>query len=231
MQTDSYVSSGLYTIADAARLISVKPARLRRWITGDPHDYKSTPLIGSQIPRMDGQVSISFVNLIEALFISKFAARGLHVRSIRAMADEAKRFLGTPHPFATKILFRADGKKIFAEIVKRSGDEHALYDLQKHNWAFHGVLKHGLRPTVVYGPSDQAERWYPRKKLAPNVIVNPAASFGQPVLADVGIPTRTLRDAVKAEGGDCITVSKWFDIPIARVEEAIKFESRLDRAA
>lgn len=231
VQADSYISSGLYTVADAARLIRVKPARLRRWVTGDPHDYKTEPLIGSQIPRLDGQVSLSFVNLIEALFIAKFAERGLHVRSIRAMADEAKRFLGTPHPFATKILFRADGKKIFAEIVRRSGDERALYDLQRHNWAFHGVLRQGLKPAVVYGPSDEAQRWYPRKKLAPHVIVNPVASFGQPVLSDVGVPTRALMDAVKAEGGDSVTVAKWFGIPLERVEEAIKFESRLDRAA
>lgn len=223
----SYLKSGLYTIADAARLIQVKPTRLRRWITGDAH-HDARPLIGSEVDRIGGQVSLSFVNLIEALFISQFAARGLHVRSIRAMAEEAKRFLETPHPFAKNILFRSEGKKIFAEIVKRTGDKE-LYDLSKHNWAFHDVLARGLKPTIVYGTSDQAERWYPRKRLAPNVIVNPVSSFGQPVLADSGVPTRTLRRAVKAEGGDADTVAKWFDIPLARVEEALKFETRLDR--
>lgn len=230
MLANSYLKSGLYTIADAARLIEVNPARLRRWVTGDPHDYASPPLIGSEIMRTDRQVSLSFVNLIEALFIAKFAERGLDVRSIRIMADEAKRFLNTPHPFASKILFRADGKRIFAEIVERTGDL-ALYDLRKHNWAFHGVLKRGLKPAVVYGPSDVAHLWYPRKRLAPNVVLNPVASFGQPVLADSGVPTRTIRQAVIAEDGDKATVAKWFDIPLSRVEEAIKFETRLDKAA
>lgn len=222
----SYLKSGLYTVADAARLIQVNPKRLRRWITGDPHGYDARPLIGSEVERIAGQVSLSFINLVEALFISKFASRGLHVRSIRAMAEEAKRFLESPHPFAKNVLFRADGKQIFAEIVRRTGDKE-LYNLGRHNWAFHDVLVKGLKPTIVYGSSDQAERWYPRKRTAPNVIVNPVSSFGQPVLSESGIPTRTLRRAVIAEGGDCETVAKWFDIPLVLVEEAVKFETRL----
>ena len=226
----NYLKSGLYTVSDAARLIDVNSQRLRRWVTGDPHGSDSTPLIGTDIERIDGQVSLSFMNLIEALFISKFAAKGLHVRSIRAMADEAKRFLQTPYPFSRNVLFRADGQKIFAEIVKRTGD-HELYDLSKRNWAFYSMLKRVLKPTIIYGPSEHAERWYPRKRIAPNVIVNPSASFGQPVLADSGVPTHAIRTAVKAEGGDCATVAKWYDIPVARVEEAVKFESRLDSAA
>jgi uncharacterized protein (DUF433 family) len=225
MVAASYLNSGLYTVRDAARLISVHPQRLRRWVTGDPHVSTTVPLVGTNIERFDGQVSLSFLNLIEALFISKFAAYGLHVRSIRVMAEEAKHFLQTPYPFSRNIIFRTDGQRILAEIIKRTGD-HELYDLRKHNFAFYGILKKALKPAIVYG-SDQAERWYPRKKGAPNVIVNPVASFGQPVLADSGVPTRTIRRAVKAEGGDCRTVAKWFDISPARVEEAVKFESRL----
>jgi uncharacterized protein (DUF433 family) len=230
MLAANYLKSGLYTVSDAARLIKVNPQRLRRWVTGDPHGDYGAPLIGTDIERIDGHVSLSFMNLIEALFIAKFAARGLHIRSIRAMANEAKRFLQTPYPFAKNVLFRADGQKIFAEIVKRTGD-HELYDLSRRNWAFYTMLRSALKPAIVYGVSEQAERWYPRKRLAPNVIVNPIAAFGQPVLSDSGVPTRTIRRAVKAEGGDCATVAKWFDISVARVAEAVKFETRLDMAA
>lgn len=230
MQTSHYLKSGLYSITDAARLIDVNPRRLRRWITGDPrNEYGVSPLVGADIERFDGRISLSFLNLIEALFISKFAARGLHVRSIRAMAEEAKQFLQTPHPFSKNILFRADGQRIFAEIVKRTGDRE-LYDLSHRNWAFYGILKKALKPTIVYGSSDHAERWYPRKRYSPNIILNPVASFGQPVLADSGVPTRTIKRSVDAEDGDIGTVARWFDISATRVEEAVKFEARLAAA-
>lgn len=224
------LSGGVYTIREAARLIEVPYARVWRWIHGDPHSPGLLPLIKNDLPLVDGQVAISFINLIEALFISRFAAYGVHVQSIRAMAEEAKGFLNSEHPFASNVIFKTDGKRIFAHVQKKYGDPK-LYDLQKHNWAMEPVLGRDMIAAVDYGKKGFANRWYPRKKAAPHVILNPVAAFGQPVLSDSGVPTSAIYDAYLAEGKNKEVVAKWFEIPTQRVLEAVRFEKKLAKAA
>jgi uncharacterized protein (DUF433 family) len=227
MEAASYVEKGVYSISDAARLIDMPQARLRRWVTGDPHGQEVPPLIMSDLRQIGRQVALSFVNLVEALFISRFAAFGVHVRSIRMMAEEAQQFLNTPHPFATDILFKTDGKKIFACVERNNPDDRGLYDLKRHNWAIERVVGPGLKEAVVYGPQKLAHIWYPRRKLAPHVLLNPVAAFGQPVLADSGVPTRALYDAFLAEDKDPAAVASWYDVSLSRVREAVRFERGL----
>lgn len=221
----SYIDMGLYSISDGARLLKIPEQKLRRWIVGDPHG-SSVPLITNEIARIDGQISLSFINLIEALFISKFVAYGLHARSIRMMAEEAASFLNTPHPFATNVLFKTDGKKIFAFVEKQT-DDPKLYDLKKHNWALEPILGRELEHAVGYKASGIAQRWYPKKETYRHVVLNPTAAFGQPVLDDSAVPTRVIYSAYLAEDKNNEIVSKWFNIPVARVKEAVKFEKAL----
>jgi len=220
-----YMDMGLYTITEAARLIDIPDARLRRWIVGDPHGAE-TPLITNEIGRIHGLICLSFINLIEALFISRFVAYGVHVRSIRLMAEEAANFLNTPHPFATDILFKTDGQRICAEVEEQTGDPR-LYDLKRHNWALEPIWGRELRGAISYAESGIARRWYPRPQEAKHVVLNPVAAFGQPVFDDTGIPTTAIYDAYKAEDKNEKLVAKWFEIPLTRVREAVRFERTL----
>lgn len=225
MRQRNYLEIGLYTISEAAKLIKMPHARLRRWIQGDPHGA-TIPLISNDIERINRQITLSFVNLIEALFISKFSEYGIHVRSIRLMAEEAANFLDTEHPFATDILFKTDGKKIFA-YVERQTEDPKLYDLKKHNWALEPIMGRGLRDAISYQESGIAHRWYPRINKYRHVILNPSASFGCPVLDDSGVPTSAIYDAYNAENQNTDIVAKWFQVPNRRVKEAVLFESSL----
>lgn len=224
-----YIDMGLYTITEAARLIKIPHAMLRRWIVGDPHGA-TNPLISNEIKNLDGQICLSFVNLIEAIFISRFAAYGIHVRSIRLMAEEAASFLNTPHPFATDILFKTDGQRICAYVEEQTGDPR-LYDLKMHHWAMEPIWGAELKAAISYKESGIAHKWYPRQSKAKHVVLNPTAAFGQPVLDDSGIPTRAIYDSYIAEDRGYKIVAKWFEIPINRVKEAVRFESALTLAA
>lgn len=226
----NYLRSGVYSIAEAARLIHVPTQRLRRWIHGDPHGYNVVPLIRNELPVVDGYIAMSFINLIEALFISRFVSEGVHVRSIRAMAEEAKEFLHSEHPFATDILFKTDGRDIFAEVARKTKDKR-LYSLRKHNWALEPIIGPSLKAAVNYGPNRLAHSWYPDKQNAPHVVVNPSVSFGQPVLTDTGVPTRALYDSYVAEGRKADVVAHWYEVDKRRVVEAVRFEENLARAA
>jgi uncharacterized protein (DUF433 family) len=206
-------------------LLDIPQQNLRGWVRGY-HGTKCEPLIQSDLKPIANRIALSFVNLIEARFITAFAKHGVSVLAIRYMADEAERFLSHPHPFATDMIFRTDGRTIFMLAADATGDQ-ALYDLRKHNFGFTQILKAEFKKDVIYGGAGLAEAWYPRKRSTPRVLVNPKIAFGQPAMEDSGIPTEAIYDAFIAEDNDYSAVARWFDIHIDRVREAINFEKKL----
>jgi len=222
----SLLSSGIYSIPDAARLIGVHAARLRWWVCGGGAGDYSRPLIKRDLPVVDHQIALSFVNLIEARFIAAFASHGVHVRSIRIMAEEAQQMLGTEHPFAKDGMFRTDGKKIYLATVKRTKDRK-LYDLKTRNWAMPQILAQGLKTGVEFSVNGLARTWYPRKTIAPSVSVSPVVAFGQPALHNSGVPTVAIHDALLAEEMDYGNVARWFEITVDQVKQAEKFEASI----
>ena len=215
------LSSGIYSIPQAARLLEVSSAALRFWVCGR-RGMQSDPIVKSDLEPIEHLIALSFVNLIEARFILKYAKYGVSVRSIRYMAEEARRVLDHPHPFATDYMFRTDGKKIFIETAKQTRDKK-LYDLKGKNWGFYDILADALKKDVIYGHSGIAEGWYPRKATAPNILVQPKVSFGQPALQEHGVPAEALYEAYRAEGEDFDSVARWFDVPKEQVKEAVSF--------
>ena len=222
----SLLETGIYTVPEAAALVGVPPSRLRVWIEG--HKGKQEPVIENQLARVDDKTAISFTNLMELRFVALFAAAGVNIRTIRTIMDEAKRTLEHPHPFATRIIFRTDGKKVVAEIAKRNGVDD-IYDLKSKNYEMRVIVMASLKEDVVYDPAGEAISWRPRPTIAPHVLVHPFYSFGRPVLKASRIPTRTLAKAVKVEKS-AKTVSELFEVPEPQVREAVKFEEHL-RAA
>jgi uncharacterized protein (DUF433 family) len=144
------------------------------------------------------------------------------------MAVEAKRILRHPHPFATSTVFKTDGKAIYSETEKQTGDEQ-LYNLLNRNYEFKPIIAQSLKEGVEYDASGLISAWFPRRDLAPHVVIHPKRAFGKPVLIDSGIPTKTLADATKADS--VATVAKWFEVPRDRVLEAVRFEKNLTQRA
>lgn len=224
LQTNLF-ETGIYMIPDAAELVEAPARRVRIWVEG--HKGKQAPVIHNELGKVDGKTAVSFTNLMELRFIAVFAGAGVKVRTMRAIMDEARELLRHPHPFATKTVFRTDGRKIVAEIGKRNGIDD-IYDLKTHNYEMKVVVLRSLKDDVVYDPEGEAITWRPRRDIAPNVVVHPKFSFGHPVLKESRIPTSALADAMKAEGSVRM-VARMFEVPEGQVREAVKFEASLRR--
>ena len=223
------LETGLYSVAQAARLLRTDKQKVRGWIAGYPRRHIG-PILKNDIGWLGPSLAFSFANLMEIRFLQHFAARGVKMPAIRTMAQEAKRLLQHPHPFATKTVFTTDGKKIFADIAESTGDKK-LYDLKAKNWAFLDIIEQSLKRDVTYDPAGDAAAWHPRKDIAPNVIIHPKIAFGQPVIDQDNVPTQTLFDAFEAEGETAQTVAAWFCVAPERVTEAVCFETDLAMAA
>lgn len=221
------LETGIFSIPEVARLVSFNQAAVRVWIEG--HTGKQIAVIENELGKVDGKTAVSFNNLLELRFVAFFVRHGVHLREIRRIMDEVRQTLFHPHPFATKIIFRTDGKKIIAAIGRKNGIED-IYDLRSKNYEMRTVVLESLKNDVVYDPTGQAVLWHPRPIIAPNVIVHPHFSFGRPVMKDSQIPTKTLADAVHAEK-NIKFVAEIFEVSERRVKEAVDFENNLKQAA
>lgn len=219
---------GIFTASKAAALLGVPVQRVRAWVDGWPRSA-SPPVIENDLGWVDGSLAFSFANLMELRFISFFSEANVSIREIRAIMNEVRAEIHRPHPFATNVVFKTDGYRIVAEIASRNGITN-IYDLRTRNFEIGEVVYKSLKEGVVYDPAGDARAWYPRRALAPNVIVHPALAFGRPVLKRHGIPTEAIADAARAEGS-IAAAADLFEIPMKSAQEAVAFEESLRRAA
>lgn len=228
MASPNLLETGIYTVSEAAYLVRASRQKVRGWVTGYPR-RAMPPIIDNELGWLDGHLAFSFTNLMEIMFIAFFERAGVHFWHIRAIMQGVKDLLEHPHPFATNIVFRTDGKKIVAEIAAQNGVEH-IFDLRTKNYELRTVVLETLQEDVIYDAKGFARGWYPRRHTAPNVILHPKIAFGRPILRESRIPTRTILESVEAERG-VRPVAQWFDIPEKQVREAVKFEMTFRQAA
>jgi uncharacterized protein (DUF433 family) len=218
---------GIYTIPHAADLVEAPQAAVRVWVEG--HTGKQAPIIENQLGQVDGKTAVSFANLMELRFIARFVKAGVRLQDIRSIMNGVKEELRHPHPFATRTVFKTDGKKIVAEIARKNGLV-LVFDFKSQNYEMPSVVMKSFLENVVFDPAGEAIEWTPRPKIAPHVFVHPRIEFGRPVLRRSNIPTETIAKAVKVEGS-AEFVADIFEIPVRYVREAVKFEAQLAKAA
>ena len=59
------------------------------------------------------------------------------------------------------------------------------------------------------------------------VVLDPCLSFGSPIMAECRVPTYILHDALLAEDGDYCTVAQDYEVSVAEVRLAYRFETIL----
>lgn len=224
----SLIGIGLYTVAEASRLTGIPPGRLRRWLrgytwrTGDRR-AASEPVWLRQVPEIDGTVGLGFLDLMEARFVNAFREAKVPWPVIRRCAEHARELIDSDHPFSSQ-RFRTDGRTIFVEVLDRTG-ERQLLALAKSQFAFAHVIGPSLYAGIEFSDRDMPARWWPMGERTP-VVIDPARSFGQPIVSNGGVPTRTLADAVAAEGS-VAKVARLFRLEPQAVRAALRFEERL----
>ncbi len=216
---------GLYTLGDASRYTGIPATDIHRWLFG----YNSNGIYheGLWQPELSGQVdtkAIGFHDLLEIRFVHAFRQFGVSLQAIRQASTHAKELYSqAAYPFTCKN-FRTDGHSIFATVYEKTNDE-TLLDLVKKQYVFKQVIKPSLYEGIDYDEDGEAERWYPVKR-SKAIVLDPQRSFGKPILTESGINVETLMEAYKAEGENLRRVAQLYEIPLASVEAAIRFEHR-----
>ena len=223
----STIGRGVYSLSEATVLTGLNRHRIRRWTQGYRFKYHGVtqtmpPIIGQELGA-DGLPLLSFADLIEIRFLDTFWRKGVTSKTLRIVAQRAKELLGRHHPFSTQI-FRSDGRTILAEITKETGDK-ALLDILDKQYVFDKVIDPYLYSGLEFNELKEPTRWWPLG-MQRSIVIDPHRSFGAPIVARTGVPTRILSKAVTAEQ-PAEFVAKWYDLRLDEVQDALEFETKL----
>ncbi len=230
---------GLYTRADAARLLGLSPGRVSSWVRGyryawGPKERRrrgmQPAVIKTDIPMIDSSLAVSFLELVELFVVKQFRDKNIPLQTVRVAWNHAARAFDTLHPFADRRVF-TDGGSIFMAL--RDDDEAPdVLEISSRRMPFHvvaGPIFHESFQEIEFDDSTAlASRWWPRGRQTP-IVLDPTIAFGAPVVWGTRVPTATL--ARYADARPIKEVADAFELPAEQVRAAVTFERQLSRAA
>jgi uncharacterized protein (DUF433 family) len=231
---------GSYSAVESLRLLNfnrpglpsarrVSRQTVTRWLRGydhgQDHARHSEPLWKPDYVNDDDHIELSFRDLIELRFVKTFRDLGVGLTTIRDCYRRAVEEIHDDRPFSTQ-KFRTDGKTIFLEITEKDRDGK-LIDLRRRQQVFRSFIEPSLRD-LEFDASTVA-RWYPLGFDHKSVLIDPARSFGRPIVS-AGIPTEVIAEAVKIEGSIDAVVSL-YELSKAEVRQQSNSSNDLWREA
>ncbi len=222
----NYIGNGLYTYKEVSHLTGLSLIKIRRWSEGykrSDSNNEIQPVFDSDYDKIDSKKVLSFLDIIEILFIKAFHQYGISIQTIRVAIESASRLLNSEHPFAMKKIY-TDGKTIIAKIAKES-DSIELIDLLKKQYQFAEIILPTLYECIDFNNYEIAEKWWPLGKDS-GIVIDPSRNFGKPIIDDINVSTEMIMDLYNS-GHTKKDISDWYDIDLKYIDMAIDFEMRL----
>ncbi|TNH41120.1 hypothetical protein [Paracoccus haeundaensis] len=222
------IGVGLYTPAEAGRLLDVPVGKISRWLRGHKAGGKSyEPLWQPEIDLGDGKFQLGFRDLMEVRVAAAFINYGVSALKVRAAIREAAEIIQQGHPLSTN-RFRTDGREIFLHVIEEGEDgedRERLLNLFKRQYEFNGVIDPILK-TVDFGDDGNPAAWWPRGRRV-HVMVTPSRAFGAPIDSVSSVPTSILANVAKAQG--IAATAKAYNVTELSIRHALDFEASLEQ--
>ncbi|MGH9872647.1 MAG: DUF433 domain-containing protein [Pyrinomonadaceae bacterium] len=216
-----------YRFTDAASYLGIAVTTLRAWVKGMHYSIKGgkgffKPVFSLPEPHVP---LLSYMNLVEAFVLSGLRRKHrIDLYKIRLAIKSLQREFESAHPLAEHE-FQTNGVDLFVEHYGQ------LINVGRDGQlAMRSILENYLT-RVEHDPSGRAARLYPFIRLngtdqPRNVVINPFVSFGKPVIAGTGLPTRVVAERFKA--GDSIPqIAADYGRKEEEIDDAIRYELRV----
>jgi uncharacterized protein (DUF433 family) len=221
---------GLYTIPEASRLLGCPSGTVRRWVQGYGFPLSRWArshkpwLFEPALPRIKGETTLTFLDLVQLRVVQGFRGAGVPLQRIRTAAVTAADIFETSHPLASE-RFKTDGRDIFAHALDRGADLGLVKLSAAAQKAFPQMVEESLREISYATETKLAERWYVAGRDG-GIVIDPRIAFGAPVIERVNVPTRVVWEQAQSEP-EPDALARWFDLDLAQVRSALKYEERL----
>jgi hypothetical protein len=223
---DKLIGMGLYTPAEAGRLLRIKPSRLIRWLRGSAAPGQVVaPLWTPQVDLADGPVCLGFRDLMEARIAARFIELGISPQRVRRAILLAREVLGDEHPLSTN-RFITDGRSIFLRIEQeaaRRTEPDLILNLFQNQFEFAQIIEPLLK-NIEFDRDGAPLQWWPSGPHE-KILVDPTRAFGQPIDSETSVPTAILAASARIEG--IAGAARAYDVPQGSVRRAVAFEAAL----
>ncbi len=219
-----------YTLAEAAHYLRMPQETLRSWVHRRSYvvsgrSKRSAALI--QLDDPDGKY-LSFINLVEAHVLAAMRRRhGVKLPKVRLALDYVRKQFKSSRPLIDQA-FQTDGLDLF---VERYGD---MINVSREGQKAMKELITAYLQRIDRDPVGVPIKLYPftrdsESALSPKddprvIVMNPAVSFGKPVIVGTGIPVSAIYERYRA-GDSVAELAEDFRINIGAIEEAIRCEA------
>lgn len=219
-----------YSFAEAARYLRMPEGTLRSWVVGRLYPVagkskRSRPLIHLDDPQKG---YLSFVNLVEAHVLAAIRRRyGVKLPKVRSALDYVTKRFHSARPLIDQP-FHTDSLDLFVEHY-----EHLINASREGQEGMKELIGVYLQ-RIERDTNGLPIKLYPftrdtQAKAVPIsdprvVVMNPAISFGRPVIAGTGIPVSSIYERYKA-GDSVADLAQDFRLDISAIEEAIRCEA------
>ncbi len=216
---DLRFDSPLYTQAEAARYVDMPATTLRDW--AHPHRGRAgRPMVTSLRAASARRLTVPFIGLAEAMFLSALRRAGVPMQQIRPALAMVEDRLGVAHALASRRLF-ALGPQLLWEVSAEgelgADQRRALIVLRDGQYVFREVVERYLR-RIEYAEDDYAARLRPPQYEVADVLIDPEINFGVPYFAVSGAPLYAVLSRLRA-GESIPEVAEDFELPEDQVAE------------
>jgi len=220
------VGIGIYTAAEASRLLKVASRKINRWLCGHETNGRFyEPLWTPQVSLGDDQLYLGFRDLMEIRVAAAFIDLGIPALRVRSAIELARDAHSIEYPLSADS-FRYAGREIFLRVFERDetgAERERLISTFRRQYVIQDVLRPLLK-NIDFADDGSPRLWWPKGR-AGHIVIDPLRAFGQPIDADTSVPTAILAAAAKHEGPEA--AARNFEVPIAAVRRAISFEAGL----
>ena len=227
------IGVGTYSLRDAALLLHIPYAKLRRWAAGywysaTDEDRFSEPVVPGETDELDERI-LSFHELMELFVIGFFRSEGVSMPVIRAARARAVAEFGSEYPFATERI-QTDGRGIFSDLdVEGVPSKRLKLELSKSQVTYRELVEPFFRKQIDFDADGLALTYWPLGREKP-VLLDARRSFGRPIVVRSGTPTFVLYGM--RQGGETLErIAAWYEVTRDELDAALEYEQSLRTAA
>lgn len=212
------LGEGIYTAADAARVLNIPYRKAKYWFSYYAKQGFSNSSDFVYHFHIKDIVAVNFLTLIEMNVFYALKEKKVTTRTILNLHCFLADFLKTPYPFAKEDFYVKDRRTV---LLERGGN---LLTADASLQLVMGQVATPAYPKIVFNNKRLATKYYPLGQNK-SVVADPQHQFGQPIIEGTNILTATIYDLhLGNEKNDFI--AELYGIKVKDVQDAIEF-SRL----
>jgi len=218
------VNFELYSVAEAARLLGISPAKAARWLDG----YQRGGIIYPPVVREEpsGSEVVTWGEFVELGYLTEYRDKKVPLQQLRPVINRLRERYRTPYPLATHKPFVGPGRKLVMQVEREAGIDRRLYMVVDSDQLIPSAAAEAFLEKVEF-EADVASLWRPGGRRS-QVVIDPEMSFGIPTIR--GIRTEVITELYHAGEPPALIARTW-ELDESDIHDAIRFELGLRRAA